>query len=284
MAAISPYGTFTTAEIALSPTFVISLIQRSVSIFDETRHGVYMIQDYCRRLGIGTSEREVDELIAVLKALPQQHPLVSLLRGSRDATNADALADALLNPRDRSYSVPQLFDFIERNGLAFVRWYSQAQYLPQCGAIAATPHAARLAGLTEREQYAAMELWRGTIASHSVIVSAAGGRNVNVKVRFDDQERWSAFVPVRLPGTMCIEERLPVGAAGVLVSRYHASPDLILIIDTQERTMLDAVDGRRSIAEIVDRAGSARWLPRARTLFEKLFWYDQVVFDSSQAQ
>ena len=28
--------------------------------------------------------------------------------------NADALADALLNPRDRSYSVPQLFDFLDR--------------------------------------------------------------------------------------------------------------------------------------------------------------------------
>jgi SAM-dependent methyltransferase len=248
------------------------------------RTGVYMIQDYCRRLGIGASEREIEDLIAVLKALPQQHPLVSLLRGSRDATNADALADALLNPRDRSYSVPQLFDFIERNGLAFVRWSSQAQYLPQCGAIAATPHATRLAGLAEREQYAAMELWRGTIASHSVIVSAAGGRGVGVTVCFDDHERWPAYVPVRLPGTMCIEQRLPAGAAGVLVSRYHASPDLILAIDMQEKMMLDAIDGRRSLAEIADRAGGARWLPRARTLFEKLFRYDQVVFDSSQAQ
>ena len=180
--------------------------------------------------------------------------------------------------------MPQLFDFIERNALAFVRWYSQAQYLPQCSAIAVTPHATRLARLTEREQYAAMELWRGTIASHSIIVSPVDERNVRVKVRFDNHERWPLFVPVRLPGTMCIEERLPAGAAGVLVSRYHASPDLILVIDTHERTMLDAIDGHRSIAEIVDRAGGARWLPRARALFEKLFWHDQVVFDSSHAQ
>ena len=109
--------------------------------------------------------------MAAVKALPQQHPLATLLRGSRDSANADALADALLNPRDRSYSVPQLFELIERNGLRFERWYSQAPYLPQCGAIAATPHARRLAALSEREQYAAMELWRGTLASHSVILS-----------------------------------------------------------------------------------------------------------------
>ena len=67
------------------------------------RTGVYMLQDYCRRLGIGTSEREICDLMAVLKALPQQHPLAALLSGSRDAANPDALADALLNPRDRSY-------------------------------------------------------------------------------------------------------------------------------------------------------------------------------------
>ena len=136
------------------------------------RTGVYMLQDYCRRLGVGTSEQEIADLVSVLRALPQHHPLVALLRGARDGASADALADALLNPRDRSYSVPQLLDFIARHDLTFRRWHSQAPYLPQCGAIAATPHAKRLLDLPEAEQYAAMELWRGTLASHSVIVSS----------------------------------------------------------------------------------------------------------------
>ena len=91
------------------------------------------------------------------------------------------------------------------------------------------------------------------------------------------------YVPVRLPGTLCVQERLPDGAAGVLLSRYHAYPDLILVIDAQEKRMFDAIDGRRSIAKIVDRAGGDRLLPRARAFFEKLFWYDQVVFDCSGA-
>ena len=206
----------------------------------------------------------------MLKALPQHHPLVALLRGSRDAANADALADALLNPRDRSYSVPQLFDFIERKDLKFERWYSQAPYLPQCGAIAATPHANRLAALAEREQYAAMELWRGTLASHSVIVSQRATRRAGSKVRLT-MRRWPQYVPVRLPGTLCVQERLPAGAAGVLLSRYHASPDLILSSTRTEKRMFDAIDGRRSIAEIVDRAGGERLLPRARGLFRKAF-------------
>jgi hypothetical protein len=60
---------------------------------------------------------------------------------SRDAHDIDALTDASLNPRDRSYSVTQLFDTLDRNGLSFGRWCRQAPYLPMCGAIASTPHA-----------------------------------------------------------------------------------------------------------------------------------------------
>ena len=247
------------------------------------RTGIYMLQDYCRRLGIGSSAQEIADLMVMLKALPQHHPLAALLRGSRDSANADALADALLNPRDRSYSVPQLFEFIERNGLRFERWYSQAPYLPQCGGIAGAPHARRVAALSEREQSAAMELWRGALASHSVILSRDDAPVLS-KPRFDDQAPWPRYVPVRLPGTLCVQERLPDGAAGVLVSRYHAFPDLIVVIDALEKRMLDAIDGHRSIATIVDRAGGDGLLPRARALFEKLYWYDQVVFDSSESR
>lgn len=244
------------------------------------RTGVYMLQEYCRRLGIGTSEREIGDLMAVLRTLPQHHPLAALLRGSRDAANPDALADALLNPRDRSYSAPQLFAFLEDNGLTFGRWYSQAPYLPECGAIASTPHAARLIALPERERYAAMELWRGSLATHSVIASRSDASEVPAKVLFD-HPRWSGYVPIRLPGTICVQERLPAGAAGVLLSRYHTFPDLVFPIDPQQKRMFDAVDGRRNIAEICSVAGQSG-NEGHRAFFEKLFWSDQVVFDTSK--
>ena len=89
---------------------------------------------------------------------------------SRRFRTADALADTLLNPRDRVYSVPQLFEFIEGAGLEFRRWFRQAPYLPQCGAMAASPHHARLSALPAPEQYAAVELWRGSMVRHSPIV------------------------------------------------------------------------------------------------------------------
>ncbi len=141
----------------------------------------------------------------------------------------------------------------------------------------------RLLDLPEAEQYAAMELWRGTIASHSVIVSRSDMPRESLMGTFGDGDGWPDYVPVRLPGTLCIQERLPAGAAGVLISRYHTSPDLILPIDAGEKEMLEAIDGRRSIAAIAADVGGDQLLPRARSLFERLFWYDQVVFDSSSA-
>ena len=241
------------------------------------RTGVHMFQEYCRKLGIGTSPQEINDLTAVLKVLPQHHPLLSMLRGTRESLDAEALVDAVLNPRDRTYSVAQLFDFIEGNDLTLTRWYWQAQYLPQCGSIARTPHANRLAALPEREQYAAMELWRGLITNHDFVVHHGGGKNV----RFDD-DRYLRYVPVRRAWTTCMQqERLPPGSAGVLVNQTHLFQDLFLVIDAQEKQMYEAIDGHRSISEIIETVEGAS--PLARVFFEKLWWYDQAVFDTSKA-
>jgi SAM-dependent methyltransferase len=241
------------------------------------RTGIYMLQEYCRRIGVGISGREIEDLSAAVAALPPQHPLLAALATSRDARNTHALADALLNPRDRAYSVPQLFDLLDDAGLTFGRWYWQAPYLPECGAFAATPHAAMVARLPPVEMYAAMELWRGTMGAHSVLVARRDADNVcDVQAGFDD-DRWERYVPMRLPYTRCIEERLPAGAAAVLLNRSHQHHDLIVPIGKTQKTMFDAIDGRRTIAEI----GRSRNRELAKELFERLWRYDQVVFDTS---
>jgi len=245
------------------------------------RAGVYMLQDYCRKLGIGTSKEEINDLIAVLKTLPQFHPLLSTQSGSREFPNGDALADALLNPRDRSYSVPQLLDFIERNDLVLGRWYWQAAYLPHCGSVATTPHAKRLAALPEREQYSEMELLRGLMANHSFITYRNDMNNDGAKMSFDD-ERYLRYVPVRLPWTMCLQDQIPPGAAGALVNQTHLFNDLFILINEKEKQIYEAIDGRRNVAEIVEKVEG--FSPLAREFFEKLWRYDQVVFDTSRAQ
>ena len=241
------------------------------------RAGVYMLREYCNMLGIGTSPQEINDLTTALRELPQQHPLVSMVRGARNALDAGALVDAVLNPRDRTYSVAQLYEFLERNDLKLGRWYWQATYSPHCGAISATPHASRLLELPERDQYVAMELWRGLITNHDIV--AVPSNSDGARVRFDD-ERCLNYVPIRRPWTICVQESLPPGVAAALVNQTHLFDDLYLFIDEQQKQMYDAIDGRRSVSEILEAVKGAA--APAREFFEQLWWYDQVVFDTSK--
>jgi hypothetical protein len=247
------------------------------------RTGIYMLQEYCRRLGIGTSEREIRDLANTLMALPDGHPLARLLGEVPDFRTKAGLADALLHPQDRAFTVPQLFDFIERAGLAFGRWVRQAPYLPQCGDLSKTPHASRLTLLPLPQQYAAVELFRGTMIRHGVVVYRNDRPGNGQPIRFND-EHWQDWVPIRLPRTVCIQERTPPGAAAVLINQSHTYPDLILPIDAAEKRLFVVIDGQLSVAEILAKVPAREGLnkKRARALFERLWWYDQVVFDASK--
>ncbi len=240
------------------------------------RAGVYLLQDYCRRLGIGTTAAEIRDLAASLRALPPDHPLQPLLRNAPDFRDEAGLADALLHPQDRAYSVPQLFEFLGGAGLEFGRWVRQAAYLPQCGALASSPHQALLARLPAAEQFAAVELFRGTMVRHSAIAYRRD-RPQPQTIGFDG-DAWLGYVPVRLPDTIAVQERLPPGAAAVLINRRHTYTDIYLPVTAQQKKLLDTIDGKRSIAEIAPQPAQRE---AARVLFEGLWWYDQVVFDAS---
>ena len=66
------------------------------------RTGIYMLQEFCRRIGIHANDEEIRDLIAALTALPPGHPLENLLREAPDFRQEAALADALLHPQDRA--------------------------------------------------------------------------------------------------------------------------------------------------------------------------------------
>ncbi len=241
------------------------------------RVGIYMLQDYCRRLGIGATSKEIASLVDSLTALPPNHPLVPLLRDTPDFRTEAGLADALLHPQDRSYSVPQLFEFLDRGGLRFGRWIRQAPYLAACGSLATFPHRPLLDRLGAAEQYAAVELFRGTMVRHSAVAYRSDEPADPSAVSFSG-EAWLGYVPHRLPRTISVRERLPAGAAAVLINQGHTYTDIYLPIDTWQARLLAAIDGERPIGEIAqdsgDRAG-------ARTFFEQLWRYDQVAFDTS---
>jgi hypothetical protein len=176
-----------------------------------------------------------------------------------------------------------LFKFLRNGGLRFGRWIRQAQYSPQCGVMAKIPQAERLAGLSQAEQYAAVELFRGTIVTHSLI---AYRDDVQPLPAIDlCCDAWNGYVPIRMPDTICLEESLPDDAAGVLINRTHTYRDIYLPIRAAEKRMFDAIDGNRTVSEVAARTVPSARKPQqmeiTRSFFGRLWQYDQIVFDAS---
>lgn len=248
------------------------------------RAGLYMLQEFCRRVGIQATDEGIRDLKRLLAALPSGHPLENLLRQAADFRQEAELADALLHPLDRAFSVPQLFDLIRKGGMKFGRWIRQAPYLPGCGVLAKVDLSSRTAQLSPEEQFSAIELFRGTMLRHSAILYRDDFPNDPQPVSFNG-EAWLSYVPIRIPDTLCVQERLPPGAIAVLINHAHTDRDLFLPIDGTEKRWLDAMDGTSRIGELIKNRTSSSLnttqLEKARRFFEKLWWYDQVVFDRS---
>jgi len=247
------------------------------------RAGIYMMQEYCRLLGINSLDQDLEDLSSTLKCLPDDHPLSPLLHKYRDFTQPHALADALLHPQDRAYTVPQLYEWLGHCDMTFGRWMEQAPYLPHCGDIADTPQAARLRELPEATQFAAVELFRGAIAQHNFVAYRSDRTKAAQPVQFSG-EQWRRYIPVRLPWTKIVRERIPAGSAAVLLNPVHKHHDLFLPVDADEHFLFEQIDGRRTLGEIERACRNRISSGDVKHFFEKLWRYDQIVIDASQPQ
>jgi hypothetical protein len=94
---------------------------------------------------------------------------------------------------------------------------------------------------------------------------------------------WRGFAPVRLPWTLTIKDRAPRGVSAVLINPSHTYPDLALFIDAAQERVLTAIDGQRSVAEILRVAAGASEDERGRQLFKRLWEHDLIVFDAKRS-
>jgi SAM-dependent methyltransferase len=240
------------------------------------RSGIYMLQEFCRRVGFRAAEGDIGELLLALKALPAAHPLTRLLQEAPDFRSEAGLADALLHPQDRAYSVPQLLAFLNENGLTLGRWLRQAPYSLEAGLMSRIPVTLRTAPLSLEDRYAAAELFRGNMMRHSAIVYRDDNPLIP-RISFDG-DGWLGYIPIRAADTVTVRERLPPGAAAILINRGHPHTDIFLAISRREMRLLEAIDGKRRIREML---GSENGRDAARAVFERLWWHDQVVFDAT---
>jgi hypothetical protein len=129
-------------------------------------------------------------------------------------------------------------------------------------------------------QHAAVELLRGTMTKHDFIAYRDDRLGESQPITFDGTA-WRGYVPLRLPWTLCIRDRVPRGFVAVLINRAHTYPDLALPIDAAQERIFAAIDGKHSIDELLRRALGAGGDEQARRFIEQLWAYDQIVLDAT---
>jgi SAM-dependent methyltransferase len=100
------------------------------------RAGIYMMQAYCRLLGIGTSESDLRDLGLTLDSLPTDHPISNVLHHAKDFQRTDTMA---MRSSIRSTArIPSRVCMRGWSGAACrsAGGFEQAPYLPQCGIVA----------------------------------------------------------------------------------------------------------------------------------------------------
>ena len=135
------------------------------------RAGIYMLQEFCRGIGIQAVRRR--DPGSHRRARPRCRPDIRWhaccarrrTSGKRRRWPTPCCTRRIARIQCRSFWTSSA-----GAGLTFSRWVRQAPYSPHCGLMARLPQAARIAALEPAKQYAAAELFRGAMVSHSVIV------------------------------------------------------------------------------------------------------------------
>jgi SAM-dependent methyltransferase len=140
------------------------------------RTGVYMMQDALRRLAPSddTPHQRLDIARRVMKHLPETQWLRHNRSFDDHINGGDAgLFDLLLNPRDRSYTVPDLHALLTEAGLRVSCWIEPIRYDP--APLLPDPKLrARLDTMDLTERAALAEALAGNMAVHIVYCVRAG--------------------------------------------------------------------------------------------------------------
>ncbi|MFZ4124747.1 MAG: class I SAM-dependent methyltransferase [Rickettsiales bacterium] len=96
------------------------------------RMAVYMMQDLLRMLNRDEPnlQKQVDSARKILSNLPVSHWMFHSSQMIKDEVNIGGdvgIYDLLLHTQDRSYSIPELYDFTRKAGLNVLRFYSDYQ-------------------------------------------------------------------------------------------------------------------------------------------------------------
>jgi len=240
------------------------------------RTGVYMLQDLAHRLGVHADDDGAAFMKALVQNLPDRHPLAMLPWGERPDLPIPEVADMLLHPRDRAYTVPDVRGLLDDAGLVLHRWLGHALYEPDVSPLAGLP-ALEHASLWDRA--AAMELYQGRLITHSFLATHPS--------RPTSYELFRG--PALVDAIPTLSPHLGTAQEGDLLVAHNRALQLPVHVRAPFDVLapwLREVDGRSSVGVITWRhyqgRVSAAAMQDALALFERLYQADIIELRTGQ--
>ncbi|MFN3657532.1 MAG: class I SAM-dependent methyltransferase [Pseudolabrys sp.] len=153
------------------------------------RSGIYALQDAFRRLRIPHSPEGVAQVRDIIRRLPRHHPGRWYFENSPEMHLDAAIVDTFLHRQDVAYSVAEVLDFVEANGLRFQGWIDPAKY---AGGLDVAP-----ADIPDRDRWSIAENFCADLTTH-VFVTCRPERDPRSRIGFDD-DQWLGCFPRRHP-------------------------------------------------------------------------------------
>jgi 2-polyprenyl-3-methyl-5-hydroxy-6-metoxy-1,4-benzoquinol methylase len=243
------------------------------------RAGVYLVQDILRRLGAGQNAEGLRIARELLKFVPSHHYLISTTgKLPNDLADDAGIVDMLLHPQDRAYSVPEIMEFIEAAGLIFFGWSDNALYCAD--RFLNGEMLERVLALPAAEQWAVIDDLTVLNSRHDFFVRKP--QSTRFLTRFDTDDCLS-YVPCIRSGVKLAGE-----VNSLIVTRPSLYGDVITPISRSEALLLEQLDGKKSISEILSHSLFARFEPEQRTKFalavcERMWRSGHLLFSRSDS-
>jgi hypothetical protein len=202
-----------------------------------------------------------------LATLPPDHPLQSYLAIAPDLRFDAGLVDTFLHGRERSYTVDGCLELVASAGLVFIDWFLKAPYYPPL-ASGNLLHSA-VAALPLERQWSMMERINTRNACHFFTACRPERSEANYRIDFT--------LPKFLDYKPSLRHRCKITHTGISQSSWS------MPLDRTQLSLLQWMDGARTIGEILSEASSERALAKmgqdsreqyVRLLFQSLWQLD----------
>ena len=240
------------------------------------RIGVDMMQSVFRELGLQQNDTSVLMVKDALATLDQNHPVKSYTAFAPDLQFDAGLVDTFLHGRERSYTTAECIDLVSSADLVFQDIFLKSAYYPPSGSSRAF-HAA-IADLLPQQIWSIMERINIRNACHFFTACHPNRPKETYRIDFSMPEA-PQFIP---------DLRFRCAINGGRISRYNWSMNL----DAVQNAFVRQIDGRRTIAKIVEDVANRGLLPNinhdeltsnALALFKSLWQLDFLAMKRNTA-